>query len=194
MNVSRSHVPVLLAMQWSVAWRFAFYRGREHLWIVFSFKALFFNNLLWPRLIADQHVWYFTTDLGEALTNIWRTIPQAFLNTVTNNKCLSIVLKLTLFGINISGLWSVVTNTLLWKLVFSPKRIVLINAQFLFFPLEYRDHTRTANLSSEPKVFGCNFREQHIWAANVTRIKSNSPTNVWPSHRYYRPNVDYLWV
>ena len=27
-----------LAMQWSVAWRSAFYRGREHLWIVFSFK------------------------------------------------------------------------------------------------------------------------------------------------------------
>ena len=37
-NVPRSHVPVLLAMQWSVAWRSAFYRGREHLWIVFSFK------------------------------------------------------------------------------------------------------------------------------------------------------------
>ena len=36
-----SHVPVLLAMQWSVAWRSAFYRGREHLWIVFSFKAIF---------------------------------------------------------------------------------------------------------------------------------------------------------
>ena len=39
-NVPRSHVPVLLAMQWSVAWRSAFYRGREHLWIVFSFKYL----------------------------------------------------------------------------------------------------------------------------------------------------------
>ena len=37
-NVPLSHVPVLLAMQWSVAWRSAFYRGREHLWIVFSFK------------------------------------------------------------------------------------------------------------------------------------------------------------
>ena len=38
-NVPRSHVPVLLAMQWSVAWRSAFYRGREHLWIVFSFNS-----------------------------------------------------------------------------------------------------------------------------------------------------------
>ena len=37
-DVPRSHVPVLLAMQWSVAWRFAFYRGRKHLWIVFSFN------------------------------------------------------------------------------------------------------------------------------------------------------------
>ena len=31
-------VPVLLAVQWSVASRFAFYRGREHIWIVFRFK------------------------------------------------------------------------------------------------------------------------------------------------------------
>ena len=37
-NVPRSHVPALLAMQWSIAWRSAFYRGREHLWIVFSFN------------------------------------------------------------------------------------------------------------------------------------------------------------
>ena len=39
LNVLRTHVPVLLAMQWSIAWRSAFYRGREHLWIVFSFNA-----------------------------------------------------------------------------------------------------------------------------------------------------------
>ena len=39
LRCERSHVPVLLAMQWSVAAsRSAFYRGREHLWIVFSFK------------------------------------------------------------------------------------------------------------------------------------------------------------
>ena len=37
-NVPCSLVPLLLAMQWTVAWRSAFYRGREHLWIVISFK------------------------------------------------------------------------------------------------------------------------------------------------------------
>ena len=37
-NNPRSHLPVLLAMHWSVTSRSAFYRGREHLWIVFSFK------------------------------------------------------------------------------------------------------------------------------------------------------------
>ena len=37
-NVPCSQVPVFLAMQWSVASRSAFYRGREHLWIVFSLK------------------------------------------------------------------------------------------------------------------------------------------------------------
>ena len=44
-NFPRSHVPVLLAMQWSVAWRSAFYRGREHLWIVFSFKLSLFSRI-----------------------------------------------------------------------------------------------------------------------------------------------------
>ena len=39
-NVPRSHVPVLFAMQWSVASRSAFYKGRDYLWIVFSFKYL----------------------------------------------------------------------------------------------------------------------------------------------------------
>ena len=38
-NFPRSHVPVLLAMRWSVASRSALYRGREHLWIVFSFNT-----------------------------------------------------------------------------------------------------------------------------------------------------------
>ena len=36
--VPRCHVPVLLAMQWSVASRSAFHRRKEHLWIVFSFN------------------------------------------------------------------------------------------------------------------------------------------------------------
>ena len=34
----RPNVPVLLAMQWSIASRSAFYRGREHLWIFFNFN------------------------------------------------------------------------------------------------------------------------------------------------------------
>ena len=37
-SVPHSYVPVLLAMQWSIASRYVFYRGKEHLWIVFSFK------------------------------------------------------------------------------------------------------------------------------------------------------------
>ena len=48
-NVQHSHVPVLLAMQWRVAWRSAFYGGREYLWIVFSFNLnCFLRWAMWP--------------------------------------------------------------------------------------------------------------------------------------------------
>ena len=43
-NVPRSHVPVLLALQWSVAWISSFNRGREHLWIVFSFNSHYLSK------------------------------------------------------------------------------------------------------------------------------------------------------
>ena len=43
-NVPHSHVPVLLALQWSVAWISAFYRGRKHLWIVFSFNSHYLSK------------------------------------------------------------------------------------------------------------------------------------------------------
>ena len=54
-NVSRSHVPVLLAMQWSVAWRSAFYRDREHLWIVFSLKLYWLKCCIYPseQVVVD---------------------------------------------------------------------------------------------------------------------------------------------
>ena len=86
-KVPRSHVPVLLAMQWSVAWRSAFYRGREHLWIVFSFKweystkhkshtglkwllnemLLYYiiqeKNIVWPVIFYEVlYVWNFNDD------------------------------------------------------------------------------------------------------------------------------------
>ena len=59
--VPRSHVPVLLAMQWSVAWRSAFYRGREHLWIVFSFNMVISPIITLPLsliLSLSLSVWY----------------------------------------------------------------------------------------------------------------------------------------
>ena len=37
---TNSYVPVLLAMQWGVALRSAFYRSSEHLYIVFSYNIL----------------------------------------------------------------------------------------------------------------------------------------------------------
>ena len=40
MNVPSSHVPVLLAIQGSVASSSSFYRDRKYLWIVFSFKEI----------------------------------------------------------------------------------------------------------------------------------------------------------
>ena len=53
-TVPRSHVPVLLAMQWSVAWISAFYRGREHLWIVFSFNIC----QIYHNVYIDSHDMY----------------------------------------------------------------------------------------------------------------------------------------
>ena len=60
-NVPRSHVPVLFEMQWSVASRFAFYRGREHLWIVFSFKQFMYhtNHALQTSLSGRLFICYF---------------------------------------------------------------------------------------------------------------------------------------
>ena len=46
--VLTSQVFVEIWMQWSIALRSAFYRGRKHLWIVFSHKlASIFNCLQW---------------------------------------------------------------------------------------------------------------------------------------------------
>ena len=47
-------------MQWSVASKSAFYRGRTHLWIVFSFKLMeFFINDSLDSIISNLHQYIF---------------------------------------------------------------------------------------------------------------------------------------
>ena len=61
MNVPRSHVPIFLAMKWSVASRSAFYRGREHFWIVFSFNIRESNNRIYLlKYLPNIHFEFFS--------------------------------------------------------------------------------------------------------------------------------------
>ena len=56
MNVPRFYVPILFAMQWSVACRSALYNGREHLWIMFSFKPALHSDTNRIQLVVCSKI------------------------------------------------------------------------------------------------------------------------------------------
>ena len=68
-----SQVSVEIWMQWSIALSAAFYTGRKHLWIVFSFNNIIMSNIQIKNIIVDclQHwtalhvtIWQLVSYLG----------------------------------------------------------------------------------------------------------------------------------